>query len=238
MALPQESQRAIDNLRTRLSMLSNSLGAMQREFNESNPLPTWPRLQSQAVTLGNNLQEIADVLNSQHQLFSTMHAYPVPSFPGTTQEPVLQGLLRKKLDPRAEEWIDEALKEEKVSAIQNGDKGGAQILSMKQMQDLWESAGPTFQEILQPLMEDGILEDEYTIQEREDGIQNVVTGIRRKLYGPLDDDDEDEDEDMEIDEPEEQVIVNQPGFEAGVPYVRLDDLLKFAVTGSQPAPPR
>lgn len=190
------------------------------------------------MTLANNLQEIADVLNSQRQLFTTMHAYPMPSFPGTTQEPVLQALLRKKLDPRAEDWIDVSLKDEKGHALQNGDKGGSQTLSTEEMRDLWESAGPAFQEILQPLAEDGILEDEYTIQERADGIQNVVTGIKRKLGGPLDDDDEDEDEEMEDDAPEEQVTVNQRGFEAGAPYIRLDELLRFAVSGSQPAPPR
>ena len=162
----------------------------------------------------------------------------MPSFPGTTQEPVLQGLLRKKLDPRAEAWIDASLKDEKGHALQNGDKGSAQTLSTEEMQDLWESAGPAFKGILEPLLDDGVLEDEYTIQEREDGIQNVVTGIKRKLGGLLDDEDEDEDEEMEVDVPEEQVTVDQPGFEAGAPHVRLDDLLKFAVSGSQPAPPR
>lgn len=164
----------------------------------------------------------------------------MPSFPGTTQEPILQGILRKKLDPRAEAWIDESLKDEKGQTLQNGDKGSAQTLSPEDMQDLWESTGPAFREILQPLLDDAILEDEYTIQEREDGIENVVTGIKRKLGGLLedDDDDEDEDEEMEDQAAEEQVTLDMPGFEPGAPYVRLDDLLRFAVSGSQPAPPR
>lgn len=69
----------------------------------------------------------------------------------------------------------------------------------EELRELWEWAAPTSAGIVGPMLEeDGAFEDDFTIAEREAGVEKVVTGLRRRL------DDEDEDEDEEEDEEEEE----------------------------------
>lgn len=84
----------------------------------------------------------------------------------------------------------------------------------------------------------------FTLEEREAGVQNVVTGLRRQLED--DDGDEDEEEDEEESEDEMEVVgVHRKsgggeGFEFDIaphhahrvePAVPLPDLLRYMTTG-------
>lgn len=174
--------------------------------------------------MGVNLAELADVLNSQRQLFSALHAHPMPNYPGLTEELRLQGMLRKKLDPRAEAWIDEALKSKKAMGEDDGN-----LLSADQMEKIWESAKPVSREIMAPMLEDEVFDDDYTIEERAKGVENIVTGVKRIDEG------QDEDGD-EMDEDQSLAISNVPGADPTKAPEPLENLLRFTATGDLNVP--
>ena len=135
---------------------------------------------------------------------------------------MLQGLLRKKLDPAAETWIDESL------ARENGKQGAdpTSLLSPEQTEVLLTWAKATSREIIRPMLEDGVFEDDYTIAEREAGTEKVVTGIRH-----LDEDEDEEekggggegdDEDMDAD----KRGANRATVTPAQPMMPLDSILR------------
>src|SRR5207248_4661733 len=67
-------------------------------------------------------------------------------------------------------------------------------LNMNELATLWNWAGREANEIARQ-RDWG---DEYTLEEREMGIRNVVTGLRRKLDDSSDEDESDEDEDVAV----------------------------------------
>lgn len=184
-----------------------------------------PSLQADATSVGVNLAELADVLNSQRQLFSALHAHPMPNYPGLTEELRLQGMLRKKLDPRAEAWIDEALKSKKAMS----EDEVVNLLSADEMEKIWESAKPVSREIMAPMLEEEVFDDDYTIEERVKGVENIVTGVKRIDEG--EDDDEDK---MDEDQPLKTTIV--PGADPTKAPEPLENLLRFTATGELNAP--
>ncbi|KJX99688.1 RNA polymerase II mediator complex component Med8 like protein [Zymoseptoria brevis] len=246
MALPPEHFKALDQLRLRLSQLSTSIGLLRNELEREQPLPTWPELQTAASSLGSNLQNLAATLSSQRQLFSSEHAYPLPDFPGHTQEGLLQQLLRKKLDPKAEAWISESLEGDKKT--QNGTAEEQATLSSEDTMALWSWAGNAIGEMRTEMEDSGSFRDDYTLAERQAGISSVITGIKRKLGRDMDSEEEDDDEDDEdgnMDTKDEEMKdgheadasasqgASLEGFNPTAPPIPLDTLLRFA-TGSNP----
>jgi mediator of RNA polymerase II transcription subunit 8 len=166
------------------------------------------------------------------------------------QEALLQQLLRKKLDPKAETWISESLGGDKKARNGEDTNGHREIgsgLSAEDTLALWNWAGTTTNEMRMEMEDSGSFRDDYTLAERRTGISNVVTGIRRKLGRDLDSDDEDDDddetEDLEVkdeemkdnDNAENEASHNASleGFNPTLPPIPLDTLLRFA-TGSDP----
>ncbi|KAK3715177.1 mediator of RNA polymerase II transcription subunit 8 [Vermiconidia calcicola] len=264
MAMTQDNVKGLDQLRQRLSQLSTSIGSLRADLERSEPLPTWPSLQSSAQALSFNLQQLMDTFNAHRQFLKEAHAYPLTNFPGHTHEGLLGQLLRKKLDPGVENWIEEHTtgkqRKDDESAQANGNAGGHGGLSDAEMRELWKWAGPTSDGIVRPMLEDdGEFQDDFTIAEREAGVENVVTGLKRKLGGESEDASEDEDEDEEEDEmedvmpsgggsgpggmrlPWEMPVSNGPGNpedeagDASLPPMPLESLLKFATAGVVPS---
>lgn len=170
------------------------------------------------------MEELATVLGQQRQLFTSLHPYPLPNFPGHKQEVLLQQLLRKKLDPKAEDWIEESL--------HTGDKedGGAVerdgAVDDEDLRGLWEWAGTLKADMIKRLWKAGVFMDNYTIQERG-GIEKVINGIR-----DLDDsEDKDVDEGNKMEEDPKPAVDNvtrDSGLDISKPPVPLVTLLKFA----------
>lgn len=112
---------------------------------------------------------------------------------------LLQQLLRKKLHPAAEDWIDEHTNPAKVAKWDDG--GG---LSPAHQRELWRSAGPTSDGIIRPMTKNGALQYDYTLAEREAGVEKVRTGLRRRLDPKMRRKvDEEDDEEMENEEEDE-----------------------------------
>jgi mediator of RNA polymerase II transcription subunit 8 len=101
-----------------------------------------------------------------------MVAHPLPTYPAQTQEVLLQELLRKKLQPHVEDWVAEA------RAVASADSAGVDADSGHAgLREVWEWAGQAANEQARRHVWGG----NYTLEEREGGIENVVTGLRRRL---------------------------------------------------------
>ena len=174
------------------------------------------------------------------QFLKEAHAYPLTSFPGPSQEHMLGQLLRKKLDPSVEDWIRENTTKTQavpqVNGVENHDGG----LQNEELRDLWKWAASTSNSIVRPLYEDdGPFNDDYTIAEREVGVENVVTGLKRNLDKDSEDDEGDDDELYE--DGMEDVMPNaaadakgEEGLDPSLPPMALDSVLRFITTGTVP----
>ncbi|KAI7140958.1 hypothetical protein KC352_g29486, partial [Hortaea werneckii] len=95
--------------------------------------------------------------------------------------------------------------------------------------------------IAREMLENDAFGSLFTMAEQEDGIENVKTGLRRKLFE--DDSDEEEDDDgeekgdMKMDEdrpPEKLAPPPEPGVDPSLPPMRLETVLRFITTGALP----
>jgi mediator of RNA polymerase II transcription subunit 8, fungi type len=161
--------------------------------------------------------------------------YPSTNYPGRTQEGLLGQLLRKKYEPQIETWVDEG------RTIQAESTEGKE----ENIEELWNWAS----EWIGPRVAKYAIEeagDSYTIEEREAGIENVKTGLRRKLEEDEESSDgEDEDEEME-DVTMDVMTVRRSSVgqvEFGIGEIKkspdaksrsLDDIVKVATTGIVP----
>lgn len=170
-----------------------------------------------------------------------MAVYPLPQFPGRTQENLLGQLLRKKLEPNVEDWVAEGRKIGTEAEAQ-GDRAG---LGREKMLDLWTWAGMAANEQARKHTWGG----NYTLEEKERGVENVVTGLRRRLKEDPDDssedeedEEDDEDDDADGDDPngdkmEIDSMNRNYGKTIDVPVLNplpINDVFRFMMTGSAP----
>ncbi|KAJ5090640.1 hypothetical protein N7532_009324 [Penicillium argentinense] len=243
--LTNDQIKTLEQSRQRLVQLTRSLGSLIGSLNQSEPLPPWSSLQTQASIISNNLVSVSELLSDNRDLLSTLVAYPGPEYPGRTQSNALQQLLRTKLDPRVEDWVErgrvQGTEQANLStANPSVPAPSAEKLSEAELASLWEWA---------PLAanEEARRRDwgaNYTLEEREMGIENVVTGLKRTL----EDEEEGDEEDEEGEEGEEEMEIvgvhRKSGGGSGVefdiaphhahpvhPVVPLPDILRFMTTG-------
>lgn len=179
-----------------------------------------------------------------------MAVYPLPQFPGRTQENLLGQLLRKKLEPNVEDWVEKG----RAVATEAMEDSQAAGLKKQEMLDLWSWAGMAANEQARKHTWGG----NYTLEEKEGGIENVVTGLCRQLKeNPDDSSDEEEAEEAKDDQPapddDEMEIVGarRRSGAAGLEFelrknsehrapealaknLPLDDVLRFMMTGAEP----
>ncbi|KAI5306231.1 mediator of RNA polymerase II transcription subunit 8 [Ascosphaera atra] len=199
-SISQEQLKTLDNLRQRLRQLTQSIASLIMSIQQNDPLPAASSLQSQAAIISNNLNSISQHLSDNSALLSSLVAYPTPDFPGRTEAGVLSQLMRTKLEPYAEDWVAKGRAlgggtgAVTNHTVEGGDKG-AGGLSGEELTELWHWA---------PIQANMMARErnwggDYTREEKEMGLENVVTGLRRPLN-----DDSDEEEDEEDDEDEEE----------------------------------
>ncbi|KAI7327544.1 hypothetical protein KC315_g7045 [Hortaea werneckii] len=223
--------------RTKTQVMPQSTGSKYQEgYIEDGDeiiLEGWPSIQRDAELTVMNLARAQDAMNEFGAFFRAAHAYPLPSYPGHEKEMMLGMLMRKKLDPKTDDWVTQYSK--------SPETGDASKTNMDDLRDLWDYAGPAENGIVREMLENDAFGSLFTMAEQEDGIENVKTGLRRKLFE--DDSDEDEDEDAEengdekMDEdrqPDKLAPPPEPGVDPSLPPMRLETVLRFITTGAMP----
>ncbi|KAI7263131.1 hypothetical protein KC345_g9219 [Hortaea werneckii] len=195
-----------------------------------------PSIQRDAELAVMNLARAQDAMNEFGAFFRAAHAYPLPSYPGHEKEMMLGMLMRKKLDPKTDDWVTQYSKSPETIE-ENGD---VSKLNMDDLRDLWDYAGPAENGIVRDMLENDAFGSLFTMAEQEDGIENVKTGLRRKLFED-DSDEEDEDAEEKGDEkmeedrlPEKLAPPPEPGVDPSLPPMRLETVLRFITTGAMP----
>ncbi|KAK6500645.1 mediator of RNA polymerase II transcription subunit 8 [Arthrobotrys conoides] len=105
MAAPTLPVEALDRMRIQLGLLSQSINSLLQELRTSDPLPPWTTLTAQLAILNSQLSTISRSLHQHSASLSTTVVFPLPTFPGRTQDGQLHRLLGKKLTPEVQDWI-------------------------------------------------------------------------------------------------------------------------------------
>lgn len=162
---------------------------------------------------------------------------------------VLQQLLRTRLEPAVDDWIEHG--QTVAQEVLNTDLSGGLD---KELQRLWEWAPTAATEQAQKQKWGA----DYTLAEIESGIENVVTGLKRTLTIPEEadsDESEDGDEDEEDDEDDGEEVENEDVEMAGLgvnvksvdarrqttdtagpqdPPMPLDNIFRYMMQGTVP----
>lgn len=152
---------------------------------------------------------------------------------------MLEHILRTKLEPEVEEWVEKG----QEIANKNGQdryKG----VSDPDRDQLWQWAPIAANDEIRKQNWGG----DYTMAEKESGIENIKTGLKRELLEPPDTDDHDDGEGVEesddADDKEEDIVEirrkpNAPGLEFDLSTAKrpatqmpLGSIFRFMMTGS------
>lgn len=156
-------------------------------------------LQASAQILQRNLQTVLDSLSENSDLFSRLAIHPSTNYPGRLQENILTQLLRKKLEPDVEELVLKGRETAKLATPEG----------VAELQEIWDDIrGWTQSRIATYVREEA--GDAYTKEERENGVENVRTGLKRDVEEDDDDDEDEEDEDDAEDDGKEVVRGPEP----------------------------
>lgn len=179
-------------------------------------------LQASSAILQQNIRSIRDLTTDNADLFQRIAIHPSTNFPGRTQEHVLLQLLRKKLEPDVESWVEEARETARTAGLDAsklatgarepaGGGGGDGYESedtygldrddevpSDPFNEQWADILDAFQTSLMEYVTVQV-KKKYTVEEQAMGVENVRTGLKRDLEESDeeeegDDDDEDEDE--------------------------------------------
>ncbi|KAI1464395.1 mediator complex, subunit Med8 [Daldinia caldariorum] len=245
--LTQDEFRAIEQTRQRLSQISSSIASLKSDVFLSNPLPNLESLQTHTEVIQSMIQSLISVTSPAAETFSRIAVHPSTNFPGRTQEMVLQRLLRKKPEPDIATSMDEgrnmvaALTSQPASQdITTGASSpGAAKGPEEELEKIWNAV----RDFCEERMRDYVLnegDDMFTEEERERGIENVRTGLRRSL----DDEEEEEDEDEEgggganEDQDDDVMIIDRPPPPPApsvstqeVEGAALENIMRFAARG-------
>ncbi|KAH9825614.1 Mediator of RNA polymerase II transcription subunit 8 [Teratosphaeria destructans] len=228
--------KVLDRLRLELAQIQSSLETLMWYLDPSRPPPAWPDTVRQIEQSAKRLTDLQRLIASNRDFIRSLHVYPLTSFPGHDKGSILEQLLRKKLDPKAEDWIAEYSQPphpQQINSDAHEDQKGR--LQAEEYEGMWDWADGRVKEVMGAFV--GEFDSDYTMAEREHGIADVKTGLKRRLrvdeMDLSDDEEEDGDEDgdqnMEVD-----VVHQEPGVDASLPPLQLDAVLKFMTTGRMP----
>jgi mediator of RNA polymerase II transcription subunit 8, fungi type len=180
-------------------------------------------------------------MKTHSELFEKMVTYPSTNFPGRTEEGLLGQLLRKKLEPGVERWVEEG----RVMAVPTSQAGNGQGEQEDDLEEKWKAARDFIGERIARAAVTH-RRDEYTAEEREMGIENVNTGLQRPMKLRRNDGDSESDEDESEDEEMVDVGVVRDGAGAlklemgteqkgrGGTARSMDEIVRFMTTGLAP----
>lgn len=171
-------------------------------------------LQASAAILQQNIRSIQELLTENANIFQRLVIHPSTNFPGRTHEHILGGLLRKKLEPDVESWVDEARTTARAAGLDPSklaagvrergehDYDDEDTYGMDQddsipsdpFNEQWADMLDSFQQTLQQYVTVQA-KKKYTVEEQAMGIENVRTGLKQALEESDEEDEEDEEED-------------------------------------------
>ena len=237
-------------------------------------------LQASSHILQQNLSYLLDVMTEHSTLFQRVVVHPSTNYPGRTEENILLQLLRKKLEPDIEGLVERGRDTATAAGIDGSnfvsreaaeaergpkqrymddddeeqeddesDDEGAQQEPLG-LGDVWADSRTWCMQRLAEFIRDET-EDPYTKEERELGVENVRTGLRRNLEEDSDEEEEEEDEEEDEDitmldaAPVAPSSAQQPGQPTGVgtgpplavPGAEPERMLWFAARGDSNMPP-
>ncbi|KAK0384188.1 hypothetical protein NLU13_8276 [Sarocladium strictum] len=234
LGLDDDELKSVEQTLSRLVQLSSSIQSLKTDVLRSNPLPHPSSMQNSAQILQRNLQVVLDSVTDNADLFSRIAVHPSPNYPGRTQENVLGQLLRKKLEPDVADLVEEG-REAAALATPEG---------IAALQDVWNELREwTVDRIATYVREEA--GDVYTKEERELGVENVRTGLRRDLE-ESDEEDEDEEDEDEDDESGEKMATDATAVQGGAKTKQEnvtrgpepETILWFAARGDFDVPPQ
>ena len=231
MSLSQDHLRTLDTLRMRLAQLNTTLTNIHSEILRHDPLPAWPQIENLQTSLSFVLSQLNDTMALNATTLKEAHVYPMPSFPGHKESNMIQMLLRKKLDVGSEEWITELTTGEKAKGLESGG------LQRDELEELWSWAGEAMTSIVRPMLENDDFGGDFTLAEREEGIENVRTGLRRKLRDKEEESDEEDEDKMEGDVMPAEKEETEEGVDPKLKVLPLEGVLRFVTTGAVPQRP-
>ena len=178
----------------------------------------------------------------------------MPSFPDRNHENVIGQLLRKRLEPEVEDWIDDAhddavaslsglkLKQARPSVSDAEEREKAKPEDVEkarkkaaELEKLWEWAGSAAGEALTKVPW-GM---DYTVEEldREGGVGAVKTGLKRKLVSKAEEDEDEDDEDSDIEDEAYNMDEDETkkDEESAGPPLSLEQMMQFMLMGTEPA---
>ncbi|TKA42986.1 hypothetical protein B0A54_05933 [Friedmanniomyces endolithicus] len=128
------------------------------------------------------LNKDQDTLEKHREFLTSLHAYPLPSFPGHTHEALLQNLLRKKLDVAPEDWVAQYSKPgPQHNAESARETRGDDTSDTADYEGLWSSVAKESTPRARAFVKDGAFRDAYTIAERSAGDATMTTGLKRDV---------------------------------------------------------
>lgn len=241
--LDKSAVKSLDDIRARLKILLGTIQSLVSAQIENQGLWLPPgTVQSSIMRISTEFRELTHLLVRHQDLLASTVVTPSLTFP-FVQQGMLDQLLRSKLDSQATDWIENghALAQEQA---------GTQILSAKDMAQLWRSA----QRIVAREGAAQIWNADYSLAEKKTGIENVVTGLKRDLKEPdtppsMDDydgsgdaieefesdEDEVEEEDgdrMETDFKPGRISKTVAVVDLTQPAVPMDSILRFMTRGT------
>jgi mediator of RNA polymerase II transcription subunit 8 len=143
------------------------------------------------------------------------------------------------LEPGVENWIYEHTTKQQAESQVNGAEKHEQAQQDKELRELWSWASQTSNSIVVPMMEeDGAFDDDYTIAEREAGVESVSTGLKRNLDRDSEEDDDEDEADETEGESMEGVQLGagvsakeEDGIDPSQAPMPLESVLRFMTTG-------
>lgn len=168
-----------------------------------------------------NVNSIQEITNENAELLQRIALHPSTNYPGRTQEHILLTLLRKKLEPDIESWVEEARETARAAGLDpsklvpGGKLGGGYgdddsdndayglddqegEIPPDPFNEQWADIRDACFEGIKDYIENQAPEP-YTIAEQQMGIKNVRTGLKRSLEEESEEDEDEEDEEDDED---------------------------------------
>lgn len=130
-------------------------------------------LEAFQTTVTSHLSTVSEILSdpAKSQFLKQAHIHPTSQYPAQAED-ILNILLRKKLAPEAETWLDQGIKvgrslEAQTHYDDDGHMGEDEVTEKVDWEKLWEWAGPAENSIALEIFPELAVEEEPTIQRKE-----------------------------------------------------------------------